>query len=66
MNNEVKQHLLELAEDVTEDCVNKIFEIIEIYIKSSINKFDDLVLPFLPQAKDFVLRYVNKIDGAEG
>lgn len=66
MKKDVKQHLLQLAEDVTEDCVNKIFEIIEIYIKSSMNKFDDLVLPFLPQAKEFVLKYVNKINGIEG
>ena len=65
MNKDVKKHLMQLAEDVTEECVNKIFEIVEIYIKSSMNKFDDLVLPFLPQAKEFVLKYVNKIDGVE-
>lgn len=66
MNKEVQQHLLELAENLTEDCVNKIFAILEIYIKSSLNKFDDLILPLLPQAKTFVLNYVNKIDGVEG
>ncbi len=66
MNTEVRQHLLELAEDVTEDCVNKVFEIVEIYIKTSKNKLGKMVLPFLSNVKEFVLTYVNKIDGVEG
>ena len=38
----------------------------EDYVKKSDNKWDDLVLPFLPQLRDALAEQIDKIDGQEG
>lgn len=59
---ETKKHLLELGETLTRDIVNTVFVMLEEGIKESENKLDDSLLPLLPSAKEFILKYVDKID----
>ena len=63
LNEEVKAELMKQAENLTEDAVNAVFAIMSKYIETTENKIDDAVLPFLPMAKGFVLKFVEKIDG---
>ena len=55
--------ILSSIENVTEKAVEEIFELITQYIEQSPNKIDDVVLAFLPKAKEYVLKQVDKIDG---
>ena len=66
MQDESKKELIELAENLSKDAVEAVFKILELEIKTSENKIDDAILPFLPMGKSFVLKYVDKIDGEEG
>ena len=59
MDNEI----LTLAENLTVDTVETVFKLIDKYVKNSPNKMDDIIEPFLPMAKNFVLGFVAKIDG---
>lgn len=62
MNEEIKQVLLEHTESLTKETVECLFEIIEVLIKNSESKTDDLmILPILPVAKQLVLKYVDEI-----
>ena len=61
---ELKQELLTLSENVTEDVVNSVFRMTEI--KLSENKIDDALLPALAPAKAYILKQVDKIDGKVG
>jgi hypothetical protein len=61
MQDETKQELTKLAENLSEDVVEAVFKILEIEIKASENKIDDAILPFLPMGKSFVLKYVAKL-----
>ncbi len=63
---ELKQELLTLSENVTEDVVNSVFRMTEIAIKLSENKIDDALLPALAPAKAYILKQVDKIDGKVG
>ena len=55
--------ILTSIENITEKAIEEVFELITQYIEQSPNKIDDVVLAFLPQAKEFVLNQVDKIDG---
>lgn len=66
MKTELRQELLNLAENLTEDAVNSVFRMAEIAIKLSNNKVDDALIPVLEPAKSFILKYVDKINGQEG
>lgn len=67
MKDETKQELKELGleglEDVTRDAVDVVFKALEIVIKDSDNKIDDMILPALPVLKEKLLLLVDKIDG---
>ena len=63
MENEMQKELMKHAEGLTEDAVQAVFSIVEIYIKNTPNKIDDAIIPFLPMAKSFVLGQVEKMDG---
>ena len=63
LNEEVKAELMKQAENLSEDAVNAVFAIMTKYIETTENKIDDAVIPFLPMAKGFVLKFVEKIDG---
>lgn len=55
--------ILSSIENVTEKAVEEVFELITQYIEQTPNKVDDVILTFLPQAKEFVLKKVDEIDG---
>ena len=57
--------ILSSIENVTVKAVEEVFELITQYIEQTPNKVDDVILAFLPQAKEFVLKKVDKIDGKE-
>ena len=59
----MKEEILEQVEGLTEAAINSVFVLIDKYIEETPNKIDDAVIPFLPMAKDFVLKYAEKIDG---
>lgn len=61
LDPEVKDELLRLAENVTEDIAQSVFRIAEILIKNSGNKFDDLLLPALPFIEDKVMKVIEEI-----
>ena len=63
LNEEVKAELMKQAENLSEDAVNAVFAIMTKYIETTENKIDDAIIPFLPMAKGFVLKFVEKIDG---
>lgn len=55
--------ILSSIENITEKAVEEVFELITQYIEQTPNKIDDVVLVFLPKAKEYVLNQVDKIDG---
>lgn len=57
--------ILSSIENITEKAVEEVFELITQYIEQTPNKIDDVVLAFLPKAKEYVLKQVDKIDGKE-
>ncbi len=63
IKNGLRLELLNLAENVTEDTVNSVFKMAELAIQLSENKIDDAILPVLPPVKDFIMGFVDKIDG---
>ena len=67
MKDETKQELKELGvdgwENVTKDAVDLVFKALEVIIKDSENKIDDMILPTLPILKEKLLLLVDKIDG---
>lgn len=65
MKTELRQELLNLAENLTEEAVNSVFRMAEISIRLSDNKVDDALIPVLEPAKNFILKYVDKINGQE-
>lgn len=65
LKDEIKAELLNLGENVATDSVNSVFKIIELVIKDSANKFDDMLLPVIPQLKKVVMEYVEDIDKAD-
>lgn len=58
----IKAELLALGEETAAAAVEHAFNIIELVIKDTDNKFDDLLLPIMPKLKEVVLSYVDKID----
>ena len=61
--NKLKKEGLEYAEKITKESVECIFNLIEIIIKDSQNKIDDLFLGILNPLKALVIEYVDNIDG---
>ena len=66
MKEETKKALkevgLESLENVTKEAVEDVFKCLEIIIKDSDNKIDDMILPALPVLKEKLLIFVDKID----
>lgn len=54
---------LDLAEDAAKHVAVAVIEWVEESVKLSENKFDDLVIAFLPKAKEEILKLADKIDG---
>lgn len=60
---EVKKEGLQLAEKVVKESIETTFTILDLIIKDSANKIDDLILPALPSLKALAIKYAEKIDG---
>lgn len=58
---QAKQELLGLAENVSNDAADTIFNLIELAIKDSKNKFDDMLLPAIPKLREVVKSYIDEI-----
>lgn len=58
---EAIKELRKLGELVSRNAVETVFKITESAVKDSENKFDDLVIAFLPKLKETVLMYIDKI-----
>lgn len=66
LKEDAKQEALELAEDVTKETIEHVFD----FAVNAINKYGNGVLkatiPLLNTAKEFLLGLADKIDGVEG
>ena len=60
---ELKGKGLDLAEDAAKHAAIAVLDWVEASVKLSENKFDDLIVTFLPKAKEEVLKLADKIDG---
>lgn len=61
---EVKEILLGMAEENVKAIIEKVLiPGAEEFVKDSENTWDDAVLPFLPQLKEFLLKKADLIDG---
>ena len=64
---EVKEILIGMAEENVKAIIEKVLiPGAEEFIKESDNTWDDAVLPFLPQLKEFLLAKADLIDGKVG
>lgn len=62
----LKEQGLELAEDVAVMVVEAVFKSIEMAVKASPSKLDDILLVMLPLLKPLALEKVDLIDGKVG
>lgn len=58
---QIQKKLLRLAETVSKESVDVLFEIAEIVAKDTENKIDDMIIPVLPVLKKAVLKYIDNI-----
>ena len=56
----IRKELLKTGEIVSKDAAEMIFSLIEIVVKDTENKIDDVVLTFMPKIKEYVM---NLLDG---
>jgi hypothetical protein len=63
---DLKAQGLDVAEDALKGIVEAVFGAVEKLIQASPNKYDDMLLAFLPLAKPMVLELVDKVDGQVG
>jgi hypothetical protein len=61
----LKEHGLDVAEEMTAQIVKATFKILPVIAKSTPNKFDDLLIPVLSVLEPKVLALVDKIDGED-
>lgn len=70
MTPEIKAQLkaegLDFAEESVKDIVENAFATINVIVKITENKYDDMALPLIELAKKVVMDAVDKIDGKEG
>ena len=58
---QIKAELLKTGEVVSKEAVEMVFKLIEIVVKDTENKFDDMILPVVPAIKDYVLKLLDGI-----
>lgn len=64
MDQELKKKLLNVAEDTVKVLISDFVKPeLEKFIKASNNKYDDLLLAFIPQLEKALLEVADKIDG---
>ncbi len=67
MEQDFKKLLLNLGEDLAKAFVSDIVKPeLEKFIKNSENKYDDMLLAFIPQLEQAVLKALDKVDGEVG
>lgn len=59
---ELKNEALTLAENEAKAAVEFVFKMIEIIIKDTENKFDDMLLPAMPMLKEKVMELADNIN----
>ena len=57
---------MDIAEEAVKVIVNVVFDFAQKQIIASENKYDDMLLAFLPRVKDEVLKLCDKVDGKVG
>ena len=57
----IRKELLKTGEVVSKDAITMIFDLIEIVVKDTDNKIDDVVLTFMPKVKDYVMQLLDGI-----
>lgn len=69
INDETKEKLKEIglkyAETISAEVVEALFEIINVLIKDSDTKIDDMFLPAIESLKPIILEFVDMIDKEE-
>ena len=58
---QIKAELLKTGEVVSKEAVEMVFTLIEIVVKDTENKFDDMILPVVPAIKEYVLKLLDGI-----
>lgn len=58
---QIKAELLKTGEVVSKEAVEMVFKLIEIVVKDTENKFDDMILPIVPAIKEYVLKLLDGI-----
>lgn len=58
---QIKAELLKTGEVVSKEAVEMVFKLIEIVVKDTENKFDDMILPVVPAIKEYVLKLLDGI-----
>lgn len=58
---QIKAELLKTGEVVSKEAVEMVFTLIEIVVKDTENKFDDMILPIVPAIKEYVLKLLDGI-----
>lgn len=60
--NYLNKKIKEISSKIIEEIVEEVFNLINLYIKTTPNKIDDLILTFLPNAKEFILEKIRSIN----
>ena len=58
---QIKAELLKTGETVSKEAVEMVFKLVEIVVKDTENKFDDMILPVVPAIKEYVLKLLDGI-----
>ena len=58
---QIKAELLKTGEVVSKEAIEMVFTLIEIVVKDTENKFDDMILPVVPAIKEYVLKLLDGI-----
>lgn len=58
----LKEKGLDLSEEMLIFLMEKVFDFVEVLIKTTDNKFDDMALTFIPMLKAELIKLIDKID----
>lgn len=65
MQDELKMKLKEVAEDHAVMAIDHVYELADVYVKSTANPYDDTALAFLKSLKDALVQKADEIDGVD-
>lgn len=61
----LKARGLDVAEEALAELIEGVFDVAEMLIVKSENKFDDMALVVLPKLKELALKALDKLDGED-